>query len=152
MEYDRLQFAKLDPSDHGLLAAGIHGAEKCSEKPSAAPRNFFERRLFATLESRGFEYKTLNEIGAGTLHYHIESIEKNTNLRDWVPEWCFPFIFWAAGRVGGNVSARLDWFAGRGIEIAPGTKPQTIGDLVDADGNPLSDHDAIALDFVIPKS
>ncbi|MEP6849761.1 MAG: hypothetical protein ABI999_12975, partial [Acidobacteriota bacterium] len=113
------------------------------------PERYFERRLFGDVEARGYNYKDLNEIGAGTLHYHIESIEKNTNLRDWVPEWCFPFIFWAAGRVGGSVSGRLDWFAGKGIEIAPGAKPETIGNLTDADGTPLSDHDAIALDFRI---
>ncbi len=111
------------------------------------PEHFFERRLFGELESRGYNYKSLNNIGVGTLHYDVGSIEKNTNLRDWVPEWCFPFIFWAAGRVGGKVSARLDWFAGRGITVAPGTSPQTIGELIDAEGFPLSDHDAIAVDF-----
>ncbi|MEO6050925.1 MAG: endonuclease/exonuclease/phosphatase family protein [Pyrinomonadaceae bacterium] len=113
------------------------------------PDRYFERRLFGELESRGFDYKTFNEIGVGTLHYDVESIEKNTNLRDWVPEWCMPFIFWAARRVGGKVSARLDWFAGKGIEIAAGTKPQTIGNLIDAEGFPLSDHDAIAVAFQI---
>ena len=116
------------------------------------PERFFERPLFSMLEARGFEYKSLNEIGAGTLHYHIESIEKNTNLRDWVPEWCFPFIFWAAGRVGGKVSVRLDWFAARGIEIVPGTMPKTIGELTDSNGVPLSDHDAISVDFRILKA
>jgi len=115
------------------------------------PDRRFERRLFAELESRGYEYRSLNEYGVGTLHYDVESIEKNTNLRDWVPAWCFPFIFWAARRVGGRVSGRLDWFAGKGIEKTPGTEPQTIGNLVDADGVPLSDHDAIALDFVIER-
>ena len=115
------------------------------------PERFFEKRLFGELESRGYDYRSFNQIGAGTLHYDVGSIEKNTNLRDWVPEWCFPFIFWAAGRVGGKVSARLDWFTGKGIKIAPGTSPQTIGELVDAEGFPLSDHDAIGLDFVIPK-
>jgi len=111
------------------------------------PDRYFERDLFAEVESRGFDYKSLNEIGAGTLHYHIESIEKNTNLRDWVPEWCFPFIFWAAGRVGGHVSARLDWFAAKVLKRADGTLPRTIGELIDADGFPLSDHDAIAVDL-----
>ena len=113
------------------------------------PDRYFERRLFGELESRGFDYRSLNEIGAGTLHYDVESIEKNTNLRDWVPEWCMPFIFWAARRVGGSVSVRLDWFAGKGIAVAPGSRPQTIGDLIDADGFHLSDHDAIAVDFQI---
>jgi endonuclease/exonuclease/phosphatase family metal-dependent hydrolase len=112
------------------------------------PDRYFERGLFSDLERRGFEYKSLNQTGVGTLHYDIESIEKNTNLRDWVPEWCFPFIFWAAGRVGGTVSVRLDWFAGKGLLLAPGSSPETIGELIDADGRPLSDHDAISVDLV----
>jgi endonuclease/exonuclease/phosphatase family metal-dependent hydrolase len=111
------------------------------------PQRFFERNLFGDLEARGYEYESLNEIGKGTLHYHVESIEKNTNLRDWVPEWCFPFIFWAANRVGGHVSGRLDWFAGKGVELADGGQPETIGDLKAESEAPLSDHDAIALDF-----
>lgn len=113
------------------------------------PERFFEKRLFNELESRGFRYKEFNEIGVGTLHYHVESIEKNTNLRDWVPEWCFPFIFWAANRVGGHVSGRLDWFAGKDIKLAANSSPKTIGNLKDRDGTPLSDHDAIALEFVL---
>ena len=111
------------------------------------PDRYFEKRLFREVESRGFEYRSLNENGVGTIHYDVESIEKNTNLRDWVPEWCFPFIFWAANRVGGRVSGRLDWFAGKGIEPAPRTKPKTVGDLTTGEGVPLSDHDAITLDF-----
>jgi len=111
------------------------------------PDRYFERGLFQELEKRGFDYKNLNETGAGTLHYDMGNAAYNTNLGDWVPQWCFPFIFWAARRVGGRVSARLDWFAGRGIE-AKG-KPQTVGNLVDADNLPLSDHDAITLDFAL---
>jgi endonuclease/exonuclease/phosphatase family metal-dependent hydrolase len=110
------------------------------------PERYFEKDLFGELVKRGYEYEKFNEIGVGTLHYHVESIEKNTNLRDWVPEWCFPFIFWAARRVGGSVSGRLDWFAGKGIEIKG--KPGTIGNLIDAENIPLSDHDAITLNFV----
>ncbi|MGQ0542738.1 MAG: endonuclease/exonuclease/phosphatase family protein [Blastocatellia bacterium] len=115
------------------------------------PDRYFEKRLFGELERRGFEYRTLNELGAGTIHYDVGSIEKNTNLRDWVPEWCFPFIFWAANRVGGSVSGRLDWFAGKQISLASGTAPKTIGYLKDESGTPLSDHDAITLDFVLSK-
>jgi endonuclease/exonuclease/phosphatase family metal-dependent hydrolase len=113
------------------------------------PDRYFEKGLFDELESRGYEYRSLNELGAGTIHYDVSSIEKNTNLRDWVPEWCFPFIFWAANRVGGRVSGRLDWFAGKGIERAPDSEPKTVGDLLDPAGTPLSDHDAITLDFKI---
>lgn len=113
------------------------------------PERYFERPLFRELENRGFEYRRFNELGVGTLHYDVGSIEKNTNLRDWVPEWCFPFIFWAANRVGGKVSGRLDWFAGKGIDLATGGAPKTISGLTDETGTPLSDHDAIALDFII---
>ncbi|CAA9426489.1 MAG: hypothetical protein AVDCRST_MAG74-3376 [uncultured Pyrinomonadaceae bacterium] len=113
------------------------------------PDRYFERGLFSELERRDYEYKTLNEIGAGTLHYDMENAAYNTNLGDWVPRWCFPFIFWAARRVGGRVSARLDWFAGKRIEVVG--KPQTISDLVDAENVSLSDHDAITLDFAPQK-
>ncbi|MBK9156099.1 MAG: hypothetical protein IPM25_18140 [Chloracidobacterium sp.] len=116
------------------------------------PERYFERPLFRMLENRGYSFRDLNEIGTGTLHYHVESIEKNTNLRDWVPEWCFPFIFWAANRVGGSVSGRLDWFAGRGIEPAGPSAARTIGGLKDENGTPLSDHDAIALDFRVSEA
>jgi hypothetical protein len=116
------------------------------------PDRYFEKRLFGEIEKHGFAYKPFNEIGAGTIHYHVESIEKNTNLRDWVPEWCMPFIFWAANRVGGTVSGRLDWFAGRGVELAPETQPKTIGGLVDSEKIPLSDHDAITIEFKLVKT
>ena len=113
------------------------------------PERYFERRLFGDLESRGYKFRDINELGVGTLHYAVASIEKNTNLRDWVPEWCFPFIFWAAGRVGGIVHTRLDWFAARGLRLAPKTEPKTIGELSDANGTPLSDHDAISVELVL---
>ena len=93
------------------------------------PDRYFERGLFQELEKRGFDYKNLNEIGAGTLHYDMENAAYNTTLRDWVPQWCFPFLFWAAKRVGGRVSSRLDWFAGKGIKAAG--KPLTVGNLFD---------------------
>ena len=127
------------------------GPKRVATKHLPYPERYFERRLFEDLETQGFDYKSLNQLGIGTLHYHVASIEKNTNLRDWVPEWCFPFIFWAANRVGGKVSGRLDWFAGKAIELAPNTPPQTIGNLIDSEGRPLSDHDAIALDFQLRK-
>ncbi|MEP6947257.1 MAG: hypothetical protein ABJA02_15160, partial [Acidobacteriota bacterium] len=58
---------------------------------------------------------------------------------------------WAAGRVGGHVSVRLDWFAGKGIYPAA-AGPRTVGDLKDENQTPLSDHDAIAVDFRILKA
>ncbi len=116
------------------------------------PDRHFEKGLFGELEARGFEYKKFNNEGIGTLHYDMENAAYNTNLRDWVPEWCFPFIFWASRKVGGKFSLRLDWFAGKNIELAENTEPETVGNLKDEKGVPLSDHDAITLDFVPIKS
>ncbi|MEZ5343995.1 MAG: endonuclease/exonuclease/phosphatase family protein [Pyrinomonadaceae bacterium] len=113
------------------------------------PDRYFERGLFQEFIDHGFEYKQFNEDGAGTLHYDMENAAYNTNLGDWVPKWCFPFIFWAARKVGGKFSLRLDWFFGRNINIAKGATPKTIRKLTDSNGTPLSDHDAIALDFVL---
>lgn len=116
------------------------------------PDRRFEKGLFDEFTKHGFEYKKFNEIGGGTLHYDMENTAYNTNLGDWVPKWCFPFMFWASRKVGGKFSLRLDWFFGKNIEIAENKKPQTIGDLKDEKGTSLSDHDAVALDFKLVKS
>jgi endonuclease/exonuclease/phosphatase family metal-dependent hydrolase len=138
----------------GYFRRVMMGPKNVAKNHLPHPDRYFEKRLFGELESRGFEYKRFNNPGAGTLHYQIENIEKNDNLRDWVPEWCFWFIFNAVKWVGGRVSGRLDWFTGKGIDLAPGAGPKTVGALVNEEGTPLSDHDAITLDFVLdsPRS
>jgi endonuclease/exonuclease/phosphatase family metal-dependent hydrolase len=128
------------------------GVETVVKNHYPHPNRHFEKGLFGELEKRGFEYEKFNEIGVGTLHYDMENAAYNTNLRDWVPEWCFPFIFWASRKVGGKFSLRLDWFAGKSIEIAKNTKPNTVGGLKTKENVALSDHDAITLDFAPIKS
>lgn len=128
------------------------GVKNVAKNHYPHPDKRFEKPLFDEFVIHGYEYKQFNEDGVGTLHYDMENVAYNSNLGDWVPAWCFPFIFWASRKVGGKFSLRLDWFFGRKIEIAAGTKPKTIGKLTDKGGTPLSDHDAIALDFVLPKS
>lgn len=124
------------------------GTRKTVREHYPYPDRYFEKGIFDELAKHGFSYKEFNEEGVGTLHYDMDNIAYNTNLADWVPAWCFHFIFWASKKVGGRFSLRLDWFAGRGIEAK--SKPQTVGNLRDAE-KPLSDHDAITLDFAIAK-
>lgn len=133
----------------GYFRRVLMGVKNVTKNHYPHPDRYFERGLFQELERRGFDYKNLNETGAGTLHYDMENAAYNNNLGDWVPRWCFPFIFWAARQVGGRVSGRLDWFAGKNIEVKG--MPQTVGDLTDAEKIPLSDHDAITLDFILKK-
>ena len=127
----------------------LMGARNIAQNHYPFPERFFEKGLFDFLEKRGFEYKNFNETGAGTLHYDVNSFEKNTNLGDWIPSWCFPWIRWAMAKVGGRVSLKLDWFAGKNIKLAPGSQPKVVGNLQDKNGTPLSDHDAIVLNFKI---
>ncbi|HZG53712.1 MAG TPA: endonuclease/exonuclease/phosphatase family protein [Pyrinomonadaceae bacterium] len=112
------------------------------------PERWFERKLFRELERRGYAYRELNALGVCTLHYDVGDATVNTNMGDWIPQWCFPFINWALKKHEGRCSLKLDWFAGKEIELAPGTRPQVVGELQEA-GVVLSDHDPIVLDFVL---
>jgi endonuclease/exonuclease/phosphatase family metal-dependent hydrolase len=111
------------------------------------PERWFERHLFREIERRGYNYRDLNRLGAGTLHYDVEDLAAYENMREWVPEWCFWFIEWALKQSDGRCSLKLDWFAGRGVRPAPDSAPRVL-DLKDAYGT-LSDHDPIVLDFTL---
>lgn len=112
------------------------------------PERWFERHLFRELERRGYDYRGLNEMGAGTLHYHIDDLTVNTNLADWVPGWCFWFLRKALEKNDGRSSLKLDWFTGKGIRAVADSRPKVIGGLRDNEGI-LSDHDPIVLEFGI---
>jgi endonuclease/exonuclease/phosphatase family metal-dependent hydrolase len=111
------------------------------------PERWFERQLFRELERRGYAYRELNALGVCTLHYDVSDAAVNTNMGDWIPQWCFPFINWALKKHEGRCSLKLDWFAGKEIKLAPDTRPQVVGELREA-GVVLSDHDPIVLDLV----
>ncbi|MCA1565571.1 MAG: endonuclease/exonuclease/phosphatase family protein [Acidobacteria bacterium] len=111
------------------------------------PERWFERQLFRELERRGYAYRELNALGVCTLHYDVSDAAVNTNMGDWIPQWCFPFIEWALKKHEGRCSLKLDWFAGKEIKLAPDTRPQVVGELREG-GVVLSDHDPIVLDLV----
>ena len=111
------------------------------------PDRWFERHLFRELESRGWNYRDLNEPGGCTLHYDVKDIAVNKNMADWVPEWCFYFLQRALEKHQGRASLKLDWFAGKEVVVDPTHRPSVVGDLRDSEG-PLSDHDPIVLDFM----
>ena len=111
----------------------------------AHPDRWFERRLFRELERRGYRYRDLNQPWGCTLHYDVQSLALNSNLGDWIPQWCFKFINWSLREHQGKCSFKLDWFAGKGI--APASPPEVVEKLSETYG-PLSDHDPILLDFL----
>ncbi len=125
------------------------------------PERRFEKKLFRMVEKRGFDYRRLNAMGEGTIHYDIEDIRANKNLSDWVPQWCIDIMNRTLAAAGGRASLKVDWFIGRGVSpvdlhdsrlyregapspIAPSVIPCPKGAL-----GPVSDHDAIVLDFMV---
>ncbi|HJR08035.1 MAG TPA: endonuclease/exonuclease/phosphatase family protein [Pyrinomonadaceae bacterium] len=132
----------------GYVRRVAMGVENVVKNHYPYPERWFERKLFRELERRGYVYRELNALGVCTLHYDVGDATVNTNMGDWIPQWCFWFINWALKKHEGRCSLKLDWFAGKEIKIAAGTRPQVIGDLRDDEGV-LSDHDAIVLDFVL---
>ena len=124
------------------------GVNHVIENHYLRPENRFERGLFGELERRGYSFRELNEPGAGTLHYDVKDLAANTNMADWVPQWCFWWINWALRDHGGRCSLKLDWFAGRNISADPSSPPRVLGHLRGPAGEVLSDHDPILLDFL----
>ncbi|HTS67541.1 MAG TPA: endonuclease/exonuclease/phosphatase family protein [Terriglobia bacterium] len=110
------------------------------------PDRWFERDLFRQLEKQGFDYRSANVPGAPTVYYDIGDIRARRNLNEWVPAWCFAFIQWSLRNHGGRCPLKLDWFAVRGLRAED---PTVAHDLARAYGEPLSDHDPIAIDFVL---
>ncbi len=134
----------------GFFRRVMMGVGHVIENHYLNPARWFERALFGELERRGYDYRNLNETGAGTLHYDVKDLATNTNMADWVPGWCFWFINRALAPYNGRCSLKLDWFAGKDLKPDAESRPRVVGELSDAAGR-LSDHDAIVLDFAPSK-
>jgi hypothetical protein len=132
----------------GFFRRVLMGVGHVIENHYLHPERWFERALFREIEKRGYDYRSLNEPGVGTLPYDVKDLAVNTNMSDWVPRWCFWFLNRALEPYGGRCSLKLDWFAGRDITPDPNNPPRVVGNLDDAQGK-LSDHDAIVVDFAV---
>jgi len=111
------------------------------------PYRLFEKELFAQLERRGFDYRASNLLGERTICYDQADPRTYAALRDWVPSWCFPFIRWSLRHHGGRCPFKIDWFAARGLRCE---NPVVIHDLGEDRAAPLSDHDAIGVEVIVP--
>ena len=110
------------------------------------PDRWFERELFDLLRQRGFEYERSNVPGEYTICYDIADQQTYLALREWVPQFCFPFIHWSLRDFGGKCPFKIDWFATRGVEPL---NPRVIHEVREGREAPLSDHDAIGVDLRI---
>ncbi len=110
------------------------------------PYNHFERDLFRLIVERGFDYRACNRLGDHTICYDQTDPRTYAALRDWVPDWCFPFIHWSLRRHGGRCPFKIDWFASRGLRCE---NPVVLHDVREGRAVPLSDHSAIGVDVVV---
>jgi endonuclease/exonuclease/phosphatase family metal-dependent hydrolase len=123
------------------------GVENVIRNHFLHPYRRFEKQLFALVESRGFEYRRSNVLGERTTTYDVTCGKTRQNLGEWVPGWCFAFIRWALRNHGGTCPLKIDWFATKGVRVE---NPVVIHDLREGRAEPLSDHDAIAVDVRVP--
>jgi endonuclease/exonuclease/phosphatase family metal-dependent hydrolase len=132
----------------GFFRRVMMGVSNILDNHYPHPYRWFERALFREIEKRGYRFRDVNQLGVGTLHYDVEDLSANTNMREWVPDWCFWFMRKALEKHNGKASLKLDWFAARDIKVSTTQPPRVVGDLRDENG-PLSDHDAIVLNFSV---
>ena len=135
----------------GYVRRVLMGVNRVLSRHYPHPDRWFERHLFRELESRGYSYRNLNVEGGCTLHYSIRDLAANKNMGEWIPQWCFWFINWALEKQGGHCSMKLDWFAGKGIDVDAGDPdqgPRILEGMTRKDP-PLSDHDPIILGFTL---
>lgn len=123
------------------------GVENVIRNHFLHPDRRFEKGLFELLVSRGFDYRAANVPGEYTTTYDAYDPKTRQNLGEWVPGWCFAFTRWALRNHGGRCPLKIDWFATRGVRSK---NPVVIHDLREGRPDPLSDHDAIGLEVLVP--
>jgi endonuclease/exonuclease/phosphatase family metal-dependent hydrolase len=111
------------------------------------PYRHFEKELFALVEAQGFDFRRSNVLGERTTTYDVTDGKMRKNLGEWVPGWCFAFIRWALRNHGGTCPLKIDWFATKNVRAE---NPVILHDLREGRAEPLSDHDAIGLDVLVP--
>lgn len=122
------------------------GVENVIQNHFLHPYRHFEKKLFAMVEARGFDYRRANVLGERTTTYDAACLKTRQNLGEWVPGWCFAFIRWALRNHGGTCPLKIDWFATRDSRVE---NPVVIHDLREGRSEPLSDHDAVGLDVLV---
>lgn len=124
------------------------GARNTIRSHFLRPYTYFERALFRLLDEQGFDWRRANLLDERTASYDVEDAKAHKNLREWVPAWCFDFIRWALREFDGQCPLKIDWFAVRGVEAA---SPVILHEFREGRVPPLSDHDAIGVDIIVPN-
>lgn len=107
------------------------------------PERTYEQPLFAVLRRHDFSLEGFNDRARGTYCYDVMSPYAVAKLHAKVGRLLTRWLQRRLRPWKGVVPARLDWFAGRGVSPLAAT----VVAARDAQGIPLSDHAAIAVDL-----
>ncbi len=121
------------------------GVERLIHRHYLHPYRRFEKRLFAVLDRRGFDFVSCNRLGEPTVFLDVNDRRGSGGLRDRVPSWCFALMRWRLREHSGPCPLRLDWFATRDLKCSA---PVVLHHLSGRGGVPLSDHDPIAVEIL----
>lgn len=122
------------------------------------PHELYERPIFEALQRSGFEWRSFNDMAAGSVRFEVGTFDSESKLRDHLPGAAIHLVRWKLRPYGGKVPLKIDWFAGRGLRalghremVEPGgrqSQPPTIVERARWQGEWISDHDPIVVDFV----
>ncbi len=126
----------------------FRGIDYIVEEHHIYPERHFEKKLFHDFEKQGFDFKSFNELGVGSFHSKTAELLGPLRSND--------FLQKLTGRLlksrDEKVPFKYDWFAAnKGVKPsqAPGAeRPKVIQHLF-KDGDPISNHDPVLLDFEV---
>ncbi len=130
----------------------VTGPRKMVVQHHPFPEKKYDRRVFEGLRRLGFDYASMNEAGVGTYDLVNNDMELGQMAMDQFPVWILRWINRLVEKSGGLVSLKLDWFAGRHIEVVTKKVIRLIpGNDYPSDNRP-SDHHPVLLTFSIELS
>jgi len=122
------------------------GPRQMVAKHFRAPNLHFDKNLFSELEEWGFDYESVNEKARGTFDLFFDDAELGKMAEDQYPRWLIHFIHKILKKLGGEISLKLDWFAGKNLKVIE----KKVIPLKSSDYSPHtrpSDHHPIYLEF-----
>jgi endonuclease/exonuclease/phosphatase family metal-dependent hydrolase len=115
------------------------------------PYELYERAVFAPFDARGYDYHGYNAPEVGTTRYEVGTFESESTVSEQLPAIAVKILRWKLRPWGGVAPIKVDWFAGRGLEVLHGQdergplSPTTVV-KPGVDDVRLSDHDPIVVD------
>ncbi len=122
------------------------------------PWTLYERPVFDVLREHAFETGPFNDLTTGTMRYEVGDFDSESKVRDFLPGFAVSFLRWRLKPWNGVAPLKIDWFAARGLQVAPvtpaddATQRASVAPMVVEratwQGQRLADHDPVVVDVV----